>query len=102
MTPEQRIWAQARDRLAAELAELGYPEELAGLLAGQLGSPKAIERMASWVRQARPRSMEMIADELLAIRSEIDAWRARREGLEAQAAYSAWLNSPRREEDAED
>ena len=46
MTPNQEKWAKARDRLAGAVASLGYPEELAGLLAGQLKSPGAINPTA--------------------------------------------------------
>ena len=102
MTPNQRQWAGARDRLAAALASLDYPEELAGLLAKQLGSPKAIDRMASWVRLARPDSMEMIADEMLAICAEIDAWHDRKESLEAQEDYNRWLSSESRQQNRKD
>lgn len=105
MTPNQRIWAFSRNQLAKAAASLGYPEELADLLAKQLGSPKAIDRMTSWLYQARPGSLEMIIDEMLAIRSEIDAWREKKENQEAQAGYTAWLNSAaraRNEEEAAD
>ena len=102
MTPYHKLWAQARDRLAAEVVPLGYPEEFADLLARQLGSPKAIDRMAAWIRAARPGSMEMIVDEMLAIRDEIDAWREKKESLDAQAGYARWLNSKARLENAED
>jgi len=96
MTPNQRTWALARNRLAASVADLGYPEEFADLLAKQLKSPKAIDRMASWMDQARPNSMELIVDEMLAICAEIDAWREKKESQEAQAGYSSWLNSAAR------
>ena len=96
MTPNQRIWARARDRLAKEVISLGYPGEFADLLAGQLKSPKAIDRLASYLAQARPGSVEMIVDEMLAIRAEIDAWREKKENRAAQAGYNAWLNSPER------
>ncbi len=96
MRPDQRLWAQARDRLAAAAEALGWPAEFAGLLAKQLGSPKAIDRMASYLYQAKPASMEMIIDEMLAIRAEIDAWREKKENRAAQAGYNAWLNSPER------
>ena len=102
MTPNQRIWAQSRNRLAAAVAELGYPEEFADLLAKQLGSPKAIDRLASYIRQANPDSMEMIIDEMLAIRAEIDAWKEKKENREAQEGYSRWLNSAARMENMED
>ena len=70
MTPVQRIWSLARKDLAREVTKLGYPEELADLLAGELGSPKAI--------------------------SEIESWREKKENRDAQADYSAWLRSEER------
>lgn len=104
MTPNQRNWSRARNELAAAVSSLGYPEEFADLLAKQLKSPRAIERMTSWIYLARPRNMEMIADEMLAICSDVQAWREKKESQEAQAGYSAWLNSEERwqlEEDQE-
>ena len=102
MTLYQRIWSDARNRLARSAAALGYPEELADLLAGELGSPKAIDRMASYLNQARPGPLELIVDEMLAIRAEIGAWRERKESRTAQAEYSAWLRSGERLEKARD
>ena len=102
MTPNQEIWARARDRLASAVSSRGYPEEFAGLLAGQLGSPKAIDRLTSYLFHARPDSLEMIVDEMLAIREEIDAWRDKKEAREAQAGCSAWLNSETRRQNEEE
>ena len=102
MTQNQRIWARSRDDLAKAVASLGYPEEFADLLAKQLGSPKAIDRMASYLYKARPGSVEMIVDEMLAIRAEIDAWREKKESQSPQQDYSAWLSSPARLRDEED
>ena len=90
MTPNQKMWALSRNDLARAVGALGYPEEFADLLAKQLGSPKAIDRLASYIRQADPDSMEMIIDEMLAIRRE------------AQEGYSRWLNSAARMENMED
>ena len=101
MTPNQRMWSEARKRLAGAVSELRYPEELAGLLAQQLGSPKAIDRMTSYLYQARPASLEMIMDEMLAICAEIEAWREKKESQEAQAGYNAWLRSEARRRNAE-
>ena len=100
MRSNQREWAMARERLEKAVTEYGYPEELADLVARQLGSPKAIDRMASYIWQAKPTSLEMIIDEMLAIRSEIDAWREKKEAQAAQAAYNYWLYT--REPDDED
>ena len=102
MTGNQRIWALARKELAGAVASLGYPEELADLLAKQLGSPRAIERMTSYLYQAKPGSLEMIVDETLAIRAEIEAWREKKENREAQEGYSRWLNSAERWERMEE
>ena len=101
MTPNQHLWAQARDRLVAAVTGIGFSAELAELMAKQLGSPKAIDRMVSYIRQAHPRTEEMLVDEMLAICAEIEAWRERRESQEAQARYSARLYWQRQEPDEE-
>ena len=62
MTPYQRMWAFSRDQLAKAVVSMGYPAEFADLLAKQLGSPKAIDRMTSYLYQANPDSLEMIVD----------------------------------------
>jgi len=98
MTKAQRTWAYARDRLAAAVSSAGYPAELADLLARELKIPKAIDRMAAWFGLARPRSMETIVDEMLAIRAEIEAWAAKKEGEAAQQGITDWLNSRERRE----
>ncbi len=96
MKPNQRMWVFSRNRLAEAVVSLGYPGEFADLLARQLGSPKAIDRMTSYLYQARPASVEMIVDEMLSICAEIDAWREKKENREAQAGYSMWLASEER------
>jgi len=84
----QLQWSRSRDQLAQALASQGFPAELANLMAKQLGSPRAIDRMTSYIYQAHPRSVEMLADEMLAICDEIDAWRQRKTSQEAQAHYN--------------
>lgn len=96
MTPNQRIWAMARDRLSAAVQAAGYPAEFAELLARQLKSPKAIDRMTSYMCTAPHTSMEMIVDEMLAICADTENWRRKKEGQEAQASYNAWLSSEAR------
>jgi len=97
MTSNQRLWSLSRNDLAKAVSSLGYPAEFADLLAKQLGSPKAIDRMTAYIYHANPQTMEMIVDEMLAIKAEIDAWREKKESQEAQASYSAWLRSEERE-----
>ena len=91
MTPNQYLWAQARDRLVAAVTGSGFSAELAELMARQLGSPKAIDRMVSYIRLAHPRTEEMLVDEMLAICAEIETWRQKKESQEAQARYNSWL-----------
>ena len=98
MDSNRMQWARERDRLAEALVSDGFPGELADLLARQLRSPRAIARMTAYVEQAHPRSVEMLADEMLAICAQIDAWREKKASEEAQAGYNAWLSSPERDE----
>ena len=91
MTPNQQIWARSRNRLVAAVTGLGFSAELAELMAMQLKRPKAIDRMTSYIYQARPRTEEMLVDEMLAICAEIETWREKKESQEAQARYNARL-----------
>ena len=87
---EHSEWSRAGDRLVDALALLGFPEELGEACARHLGSPKAIERMIAYLGYVKPKKAELVVDEMLAIRSEIDAWRAKKEMEEANAKYNEW------------
>jgi len=91
MTEAQREWKRACDALVRETVSLGYPEEFGREIAKYLGSPRAIDRMSSYLRLARPESAEMIADEMLSIRSEIDEWRRKKSAQAANASYNEIL-----------
>ena len=93
MTESQMIWAEAKRRLTAAVISLSFPAELADLLAKELKSPNAMDRMTSWLYRVHPRSMELIADEMLAISSMVETWREKKEAEAAQAGVSAWYNS---------
>ena len=71
-------WSIARDALVSAIVDLGFPAELGEAVARHLGSPKAMERMTKYLDYVRPDSAELIVDEMLSLRSEIDAWRERR------------------------
>ncbi len=102
MTSEQKLWAESRDRLSAAVVSLGFPAEFADLLSGQLKSPRAMDRMTSYLLHVRPRSVEMIADEMLAICADAEAWRQKKKSQEAQSGYSSWLNSEERRKRGEE
>lgn len=90
-TSDQIYWGRCRDELKETLAEQGFPPELGEVMASRLGSPKAILRMTSYLRQAQPKTIEMVVDEMLAICSEIEAWRQKKASQEANARYNEML-----------
>ena len=60
--------------VAEAIQKLGYPEEFGQLVAGQLRTEKPLARMLGYLRQARPKTAEEIADEMLAILDDRDRW----------------------------
>lgn len=91
MTADQKEWALTRDELVHSIVELGFPKELGNEIAKTLGSPKAMRRMNAYLYHVKPRSVELVVDEMLAIRSEIDVWREKKAGEEANARYNELL-----------
>ena len=88
----KELWDDACNELIAEITALGYPEQLGYEIANHIGSPKGIERMISYLRYVRPNKVEMVVDEMISIRSEIDAWRDKKASQQANAAYNYMLN----------
>ena len=91
MTSYQREWKEKRDAFVRSMKELGFTEELGDTIARYLGSPKAIHRMNSYLYNVKPDKVELIVDEMLAIRSDIDAWRNKKAAEEANAKYNEML-----------
>lgn len=85
---DRKEWSRTREKLVFEVVSLGFPEQLGMILAKGLGSPKAMERMISYLKNVRPQTEELIVDEMLAICSEIDAWRDKKASEEANARYN--------------
>jgi hypothetical protein len=75
MITNQRLWTRTKDELVSSVERLGFPAELGEAVAKHLGSPKAMERMISYLDYVKPKSEELMVDELLATRSEIDVWK---------------------------
>ena len=88
---QQNEWERTRDELVRALISLGFPQELGDQIAKQLGSPKAMRRMMGYLYNVKPRSVELVVDEMLAICSEIDAWRTKKACEEANAGYNELL-----------
>ena len=91
MYTQHAEWGSAKNELVRAVENLGIPAALGEAVAKHLGSPKAMERMTAYLRYVKPRSEELIVDEMLAIRSEIDAWRDKKASEEANARYNGIL-----------
>jgi hypothetical protein len=92
MISNRKLWSRTRDDLVQAVENLGFPAELGEAIAKHLGSPKAMERMIAYLNYVKPRSEELIVDEMLSIRSEIDAWREKKASEEANVRYNEILH----------
>jgi len=91
MTENQMEWSMKRDELVSAVKQLGFPRELGEQIAKQLGSPKAMDRMLAYLYNVKPRTAELIVDEMLAICSDIDNWHNKKAAEEANARYNQML-----------
>ena len=83
MRDERSEWTRTYDTLIR--AELGDQ------IARQLGSPKAMERMIAYLEYVKPCSAEVVVDEMLAICSDIEAWKQKKACEEYNARYNELL-----------
>ncbi len=91
MTQNQFEWSRKHDELVAAITQLGFPEALGSQIAKQLGSPKAMDSMLAYLYNVKPRTAELVVDEMLAICSDIDAWHNKKAAEEANAKYNEML-----------
>ena len=84
-------WTRTRDRLVEAMVRLGFRKDLGEAVAKNLGSPKAMERMISYLVNVKPKTEELLIDEMLAICSEIEAWKEKKASQEANARYNEML-----------
>ncbi len=75
----QDEWTRARNALVDTLVALGFPAELGEAAARHLGSPRAMDRMTKYLIDGQPDKAELVVDEMLAIREEIDAWKRKKQ-----------------------
>ena len=92
---------RARTRLLRAFVELGFPEEFGVVVADSLRGEKSMDRMAGYLRAARPTSMEQIADEMLAIMADRDSWVEKKISEHANGKITEFYNRPRDEDDAD-
>lgn len=79
------------EKLIRRLCELGYPYEFGDAIATQLGTPKTIGRMLSYLERGNPSSAEEIADEMLAICDERDSWVRKKKAEYYNSQYNILL-----------
>ncbi len=84
-------WTRKHDEVVKAVTGLGFPGELGDQVARQLGSPKAMDRMLAYLYNVKPRSAELIVDEMLAICSDVDRWKDKKAAEEANARYNEIL-----------
>ncbi len=84
-------WVRTKNDLVQVVSSLGFPENLGEQIAKQLGSPKAMRRMISYLYNVKPKSAELVVDEMLAICSETERWREKKASEEANAKYNEML-----------
>ena len=91
MSADDREWNRARNDLIKAIRILGFREELGAAIAQNLGSPKAMKRMTAYLLNVKPRKEELVVDEMLAICSEIAAWKEKKASEQANAEYNEML-----------
>lgn len=84
-----------RQQLINAVVDLGYPSEFGELLARELGGPWSMECMTGYLRAVRPKSLEMIADELVSILDQRKAISDKIETERANAGWNEFLNRPK-------
>lgn len=88
----QESWKEAYWELIETLVRMGYPEEFGKAIAKNLGSEKLMRRMAAYLRIAKPRSAEEIADEMLAIMEDRERWIKKKTTEYYNGKYNEMLN----------
>ena len=86
---------EAYEALLAAVVARGLPPEFGQALAAGLGTENAIRRMTGYLYGARPRSMEEIADEMVAICEQRDRWIERKKSEWAEARITEFYNRDR-------
>ena len=82
----------AYDDLMAAVSSIGFPQDLGMVLADELRGEKSMRRMAAYLRAARPKTMEEIADEMIAIIEQRDTWVKKKIAEHARSSFNEFLN----------
>ena len=85
-----------REKICRELVEtivrMGYPESFGESIAENLRTEKTMSRMIGYLRHAKPKSAEEIADEMLAIMDDRERWIQKKSAQFYNSRYNEILN----------
>ncbi|MGM9942411.1 MAG: hypothetical protein ACI32N_10560 [Bulleidia sp.] len=84
--------ANVRSTLIGLIRQSGYPEVFGELIADELKTEKQMNRMIGYLLNAKPSSMEEIADEMLAIREEFAGYQRKHIAESANRSRNRLLN----------
>ena len=82
---------QIYKELVQTIVRMGYPESFGKSIANNLRTEKTMSRMIGYLRNAKPRSAEEIADEMLAIMEDRERWTKKKEAEYYNAKYNEML-----------
>lgn len=77
--------------LVETITKMGYPEEFGKAVAENLRTEKTMSRMLAYLRAAKPKSAEEIADEMLAIMDDRERWIKKKEAEYYNSKYNELL-----------
>ena len=80
-----------RKELIKTIVRMGYPASLGEAIADNLRTEKTMRRMIGYLTQARPRSAEEIADEMLSIMEDRQRWIRKKEAEYYNSRYNELL-----------
>ena len=82
---------EAYTTLTETICKMGYPQELADMIAKNLGSEKMMNRMTGYLLHAKPSSAEEIVDEMLAIMEDRERWIKKKQAEYYNGKYNELL-----------
>jgi|GEM_PF-6765636 len=85
-------WKYSFDNLIKIVEQLGFTTEFGVVLAKNLKYPKSMDRMSQYLLNVKPKSEEIIVDEMLAIVDDCNRWIDKKESENANAIYNDYLN----------
>ncbi len=83
---------QLYQELVQAIVRLGHPQSFGILVAENLRTEKTMTRMLGYLRNAKPKKAEEIADEMLAIMAEREQWVRKKTAEFYNSKYNELLN----------